>query len=92
MECPWSFDPAPPDWFQTKRVNTLLMPCAQAWLASVGHSPVTLNGVLVESGHPTLLQTGDTFEVSVPRSRRSPHRLVPSLSHGYIAALPAAEP
>ena len=40
------------------------MPYAQAWLASVGHSPVTLNGGLVESGHPALLQSGDTFEVS----------------------------
>ena len=41
---------------------------AQAWLASVGHSPVTLNGVLVEGGHPALLQTGDTFEVQQLRS------------------------
>ncbi len=69
IERPWSYDPGPPHWYQTKRLKSLSVMYAQAWLCSVGHSPVTLNGVLVESGHPALLQTGDSFEVRAPRSR-----------------------
>ena len=59
----------------TKR---LLLCCrAQVWLASLGHSPVTVNGELVDNAKPVELTDLDEIEVST----RLHHRMILPKSH-----------